>query len=1409
MTVDRNRFGKASVMRGRTALDLVENAVGDTVRPGSPVHQNMFGRSLVECSDELASAVGLVTAGCRTSVTLDAGDAIESITTIQESVRRRLPLVIHLTSSDEARIELVCRAAETTGCVVLVASSVQALIDLTVIGHHVAESSLVPTIIVAGDTLDGIENVSIPAVPVLQSYLGPSDDRIDASTPSQRLTFGKYRRRVPNWIHPDVPVLHGVIHDGRTRDFEILAHEEFVQSHLFDIITAAFNDYAKLTGWPVASVRTSGWENADAVIVTWGAAFERLANGADAVRKKGVRIGVMDVGLRRPFPDAVLCQWLSEKKSVTIVEPNSSSGELYGRVSAVLNKAVQNSVEKKTPPYPELPAIKRRPMVYRVQHAGTLTTADVLGIFDNIRSGGRRDLIVGVAVAHSSSRYPKQQVLFQTIRQDYADTVQKTARQRTDTHSTGEATLTVRWAFGHRGTDMSEFEKLATWAKRRWNVHVKGKAVAQSGWLEFSRSPGTLQPDSCDVFLVDDLPAGSLRFVRKGGRVILFGGSNTSRAPSLRMLREKQIRLETLDSTDVLFPFMGLVSRLCAERYGDPLDVEREMAAIVNYARDEWNYDLDETQRDVLRRSLTDFAIADVVPGSAHSADELPMAVRRYADHGPSYSRVSQFYDRAGFFYRAGQHEEITADPFYSIPVLPLSTSNVIGPPKTATIPSFSPASCTGCGACYVHCPHSAIPPLLISVEAVLKSAVDRLASRGSTVRQFTPPVLKSLSRAVQQAFNSDPAPATFGCAMETAVEKTVPALQLSSDAEASLRNEIAQVKSVVQELPTAVTQKFWRDAERHQKGSGMLFSLAINPQACTGCGICARVCADHAILMTESDESIPSVFRLWESLPDTPGDAIQKWIQDDGTDPFAALLLSRNYYQTLSGGGASDSESERVVIHLVTAVTESMAQSHVLKWTASIERLIADLSAKLQGKLAGAIPFQHLEKLAAGLAGKDKTRMALDELISEIDTNKPMIDTVWVERTAGLITELRNLLGMLREGPTGVGRSRLTAIIGKTMDWAKTFPHNPMTHSAVVWDDGESSDFVLGVCRGHVRQVMDNVRLVRRAELETKDQYDPIIHDDLLSRLTWTDLTEEEKSWIPPVLWITGPDILSESRLTSFFSVVSSDLPVKVIILNPADGSREEMLAQSTTLWSLMASGRIGFVQSSPADSQHLFNGIADAMRHPHPAVLHLAAPAGPSDDWITRWKLSYHSRAFPFIRFQPGQKHLALNLDLDGNPNIEQDFSSLSNDPAVVTYADWAYSSPRWKSKFQKVDSSTSVCTVSNFLELDPEARSQKVPVITVGRDVFEVPDEIIEACETVRSQWRLVREMAGLLSPHPVRLKASIEEEWTKKQAAALEKARDEYERKLREQEQTQVNVMKEKIREKLMQLAGYTK
>lgn len=1401
MTVNRNVFGKTSMMSGRTALELVESAVGDTVRPGSSVRQNIFGRALIEHNDELASAIGLATAGCRTGVILDAEHGLASMTAIQESVRRRLPLVIHLESADHARVELVCRAAEIAGCVVLMASTVQSLIDLTLIGHCVAESALVPVIIVVGDSLDGIENVTFPAVPVLQSYLGSSDDRLDSSTPSQRLTFGKSRRRVPNWIHPDVPVLQGVLHEGRTRDFEILAHEEFVQPHLSDIMAAAFNDYSKLTGWSVASVRTSGWENADVVIVTWGAAFERLADGADTVRTRGVRIGVMDVGVRRPFPDAVLCKWLSEKKSVTIVEPNSSSGELYERVSAILDKAVQNSLEKKNPPYPELPAMKRRPMVYRVRLAGTLTTTDVLEIFDNIRSGDRRDLIVGVDVAHASSRYPKQQVLFQTIRQDYANAVYKTARLRTDTLP--EEVLTVRWAFLHRRTDVSEIERLATWTKRRWNVHVKGKADAQSGSLEFSRSSGTL-PAECDAFLTDDLSTESLRFVRKGGRVILIGSADTLHVPSI--LLEKQIRLETLDSTDLLSPFMGLVSRLCAERYGDPLDIEREAASIVKYARDEWNDNLDETQRDVLRRSLTDFPIADVTPGSARYADELPMAVRRYADHGPAYSRVSQFYDRAGFFYRVGQREDITADPFYSIPVLPLSTSNVIGPPEAATIPSFSPASCTGCGACYVHCPHSALPPILISVDAVLKSAVEQLASRGHYVRQLTPPVLKSLSRAVQQAFNSEPAPATFGCAMETAIEKAVAELKLPADTETLLRDEIAQVKSVVQELPTAVTRKFWRDAEQHQKGSGMLFSIAVNLQTCTGCGICAGVCAENAITMAAPSATIPSIFRLWESLPDTPGDAIQKWIQDDGTDPFAALLLSRNYYQTLSGGGASDSESERVVIHLVTAVTESMAQSHVLKWAASIERWIADLSIKLQKKLADAIPFQHVEKLAAGLTGKDKTRVALDELISDIDTNKPMIDTVWVERTAGLVTELRNLLVMLREGPTGVGRSRLTAIIGNTMDWAKKYPHNPMTHAAVVWDNGESADYVLGVCRGHVRQVMDNVRLVRRAELETKGQYDPAIHDDLISRLTWADLTEEEKSWIPPVLWIVGPDILSESRLAPFFKVMSSDLPVKVIILNPADGTSEDILAQSTTLWSLIASGRIGFVQSSLADSKHLFNGIADAMRHPRPAVVHLAAPSGPSDDWMNRWQLLLRSRAFPFIRFQPGKKLLALNLDLDGNPDIEQDFSSFSND-SVVTYADWAYQSPRWKSKFRKVDSTASVCTVSNYLELDTEA--QKVPVIAVGQDVFEVPAEIIEACQTVRRQWRLLREMAGLLSPHPVRLKASIEEEWTKKQAAALEKVRDEYERKLREQEQTQVNVMKEKIREKLMQLAGYTK
>ncbi len=50
-------------------------------------------------------------------------------------------------------------------------------------------------------------------------------------------------------------------------------------------------------------------------------------------------------------------------------------------------------------------------------------------------------------------------------------------------------------------------------------------------------------------------------------------------------------------------------------------------------------------------------------------------------------------------------------------------------------------------------------------------------------------------------------------------------------------------------------------------------------------------------------------------------------------------------------------------------------------------------------------------------------------------------------------------------------------------------------------------------------RNILDQVRLLRRADLEVKGQYRPEIQDEKIAALSWSDLSAKEKELLPPLL--------------------------------------------------------------------------------------------------------------------------------------------------------------------------------------------------------------------------------------------------------------------------------------------------
>ena len=63
-------------------------------------------------------------------------------------------------------------------------------------------------------------------------------------------------------------------------------------------------------------------------------------------------------------------------------------------------------------------------------------------------------------------------------------------------------------------------------------------------------------------------------------------------------------------------------------------------------------------------------------------------------------------------------------------------------------------------------------------------------------------------------------------------------------------------------------------------------------------------------------------------------------------------------------------------------------------------------------------------------------------------------------------------------------------------------------------------------------------------------DKYTPEIHGDFFAHFDWRSFTAEEMAVCPPVLLFTKDDSLMESELNAFSQLLSSNRPVKMLVL-------------------------------------------------------------------------------------------------------------------------------------------------------------------------------------------------------------------------------------------------------------------
>ncbi len=842
---------------------------------------------------------------------------------------------------------------------------------------------------------------------------------------------------------------------------------------------------------------------------------------------------------------------------------------------------------------------------------------------------------------------------------------------------------------------------------------------------------------------------------------------------------------------------------------------------------------------NVKQLSLTPYSPQAPSEKTSELSEEIPAQLEALADEGPPFFRLSRFYRDTIFGYKLGNHNQVIADPFQALPVAPIFSERFQSGAETREqIPRFIPELCTGCAHCQLYCPVSAIPALVCSVEDILRGGQKMAVEQGMPVTKLTP-YIKALTTESEEVLRARTAVSTVSDFLQDAFDRMIEVTGLQAERLTQIRTEFENLSQIIGGMQVSLTDFFFPKDEVLLNPSSDLFALAIDPLVCTGCGICAQLCPADALVMEGEDgrwkDESQHQLKLVKKIPPTDSDIIAKKIEDQWYNSWSAQMLDHTIYNSMAST-SSDPEHHagQISLHAITAMIKAQHRPRIEKWNHRIIELAESLSQQIDQEISSAIPKDNatLLKMIDRSVGE---RLPLNELFSRMESSEHfrLVDTSSLQRKLELLDDLEQLSWLLTKGPTGAGRAPYAIIYqrreGRT--WPQGYPWNPFGAPVILSDSLHSADQMKMAVQGMLRHFMDNVKLVRRAEMESSGIYRPEIHVKDIAGLTWEALTEEEKSCAPLLLIVFEHQDIYRLEQDGIQMLLQTNWPVKLLILDDCTPRPDEnglpFMHHTLPLFSsVLASRRNSYVKGSIHQSSS-YLPAREALSTNGPAVLHMAIPSPDATGLLSYPEvldLAVKTRAFPQLVLTPDQKNvlLASGLDLECNPDPEKRWftetlgwtngASQEQTEYTWTYADWLSNQQDWKDEFRPVneEEEANQLPVSEYLAFDAKSQSNYTPIIfkVNGQSplqVLAVSDRVIEWTRLCLERWNLLRELAGYLSDQPTKLWEKAQETFARDLETAKAKMQEDFDLREKAFEKRFIEQVRNKVRDKLMSMS----
>ncbi len=1168
--------------------------------------RNVNGRRLLFFEPEGEHAAAAVTAGMSMAglraTNFSSGQGIVYMhESLYPAVGKRLTYVLNVAARAITKHALNVHAGhddyhavDDTGFFQLFAKDVQECADLNLVAHRVAELSLNPGIIAQDGFLTShvIESLRLPERELVKTFLGDPADLIESPTPAQRMVFGETRRRIPEAFDLDYPAMLGVVQNQDSYAQGVAAQRPFYFDHIADLTDHVFDEYALLTGRRYA--RASGYraDDADWVIVGQGSVVSNAEAVADHLRAaRGLKVGVVNLTMFRPFPADLLVDLLAGKKGVVVMErtdqPLAVDPPLLREIRAAISKAVENGRAAAGSPRPYAGiaplAAERVPDFFTACFglgSRDLQPGHIIAAVENMLPGSARtrQFYLGIDFVRPRTRLPKLQIWQEQLLESYPHLADLAVESSGEVNLLPPGSTALRihsvggWGAITMGKTlaMTAFELLGLSIKAnpKYGSEKKGQPTTFYAVLahepirlncELRHVDVVLSPDP-NVFRHSDplegLADGGVFVVQSDLRPEWFW--QTLPAKARHAIRERNIKLYVIDAfaiareeasdADLRFrmqgtAFMGAffaTSPLLATEGSSEASLFEGIRKQLTKKFGSKGERVVEDNVRVIRRGFDEVRPVEIAAGDL--LDE-PGKVPRMpalldspdAELGPG--NQGRFWEQVCGPCQMGQ--DGIADPFAAISTVPAVTGAVRDMSGVRLeVPEFIADKCSGCGQCWVQCPDSAIPGLVNSVEDVLTAAID--ASVNGLRMDRVRPIVKHWAREAWKLIDRNPA-APVAEAWEQSYRAVTDKLGWDAVRKAAAEPEFLAVNARLAEFPLARTKPFYDALEGKAKGTGGLLSITVNPEACKGCNLCVEVCPDGALLTVKQDE--PGLERLrrnwslWNRLPDTDDRYVNVSNVDEGIGVLSSLLLKKATYRSMVGGdGACMGCGEKTAVHLIVSAIHAWMQPHVAKHVARLTELIAALD-------------KQARDLVSSAADLDAAASASGSVAVPIDA--PRAERLRLLNAA--LRDLRDVRWRYTQGPSGNGRASLgmTNSTGCSSVWGSTYPYNPYPFPWVNHLFQDSPSIAIGLFEAHMRKMADNFTAVRRAELLASGEYDAARDEPLISDLEWSHFTDDEFALCPPIVAMGGDGAMLDIGFQNLSRLLASGKPIRVVVLD------------------------------------------------------------------------------------------------------------------------------------------------------------------------------------------------------------------------------------------------------------------